>query len=337
MRRARILEVAGVADQGPSRSERLAQIATHAAERPQSRPRALDGGRDLGRHPEEEAAEGRLGASGEGLRATLCGDADEDAVLAGIGRDRSRRRPWREEPAIAVVREPREIAEEHRGRVAPLVIGARTDHFGDRRADAVGTDDHACPNLDLALWPGEDGARDPAVGSADQIDQAVTPQKHGPGRLRRIGEDRIQHRPPRCIEGVYAAFGLERNGHVDAGIVEFDPAHRLRARGRDRIEQSPALELRHRAAHQRVRRERVVAAPAAVDDQDPSALPGQEHRRGGAGAARADNDCVEIRPRGAQEIGSLHGALLRQRHAAAIADVTAGAAAAPRRRRRRHR
>ena len=52
------------------------------------------------------------------------------------------------------------------------------------------------------------------------------------------------------------------------------------------------MKLNDGPAHECVGRQRVAAVPAAIDHEHAVARPGEQHRRGRAGASRADDDDV---------------------------------------------
>ena len=61
--------------------------------------------------------------------------------------------------------------------------------------------------------------------------------------------------------------GLDRDRHLVVGVRERGAPHRGGAGGDDLVEQPPAVELDHAAAHQRVGGQGVGAVAAAVDDE----------------------------------------------------------------------
>ena len=65
-----------------------------------------------------------------------------------------------------------------------------------------------------------------------------------------------------------------------------------RTGGDDVVEQPPAGQLQHAAAHQGVRRQGVGAVAGAVDEEDVQAAAGEQQGGGGAGGAGADDDHV---------------------------------------------
>src|SRR6201999_133006 len=66
------------------------------------------------------------------------------------------------------------------------------------------------------------------------------------------------------------------------------------ARVDDRVEQTPAVQLQHTAAHERMGGQRVRTWPGRLDDEHTHAAAGQQHRGGRPGTPAADDDRVVV-------------------------------------------
>ena len=140
---------------------------------------------------------------------------------------------------------------------------------GDPRATAVGADGDGRggppggARLVAATDPG-----DASVAGAHEVRHDRAEAELGAGLRGRVGEDRVEDRAAWCVQRVDPVGGLDRDRQRLVDEVERGAAHRRRPRRDHPVEQSPAVELHHAAAHQGVGRLGVVAVAVAVDDQD---------------------------------------------------------------------
>ena len=206
---------------------------------------------------------------------------------------------------------------------------------GDRRSHAVGPDhDGRLDAGGASVSAGEHGARDPAARVADEVDGGDAVDDLRPRGRRRAHEQRVEHGAPRRVEGVDPVARLDGHRDLLVGVVEGRRPDRRRPRGLDLAEEAPAVKLQHGAAHEGVRRERVIPEPAAIDGQDAQAGAGEEHRRRRSGGAGTDDDRVVSR---SQAGFGLHGRLSRsvRRPVARSGGGRGGPRSRGRRRRRR--
>ena len=174
-------------------------------------------------------------------------------------------------------------------RLHVVLLGA--DRVGDERVAAVGSDDH----------PSELGDGLAALAVAANADDATVFHDEALHRepltnfCSRLGggvdEQLVQRGPPGCV-GDRRLIRPRRSGDRERSKVE-----RVRVDGRasgrdDGVEQSPALERGHPRGMDEMRGDRVARERRAVDQQDPVAPTGEQHRRRRSGAARPDDDRV---------------------------------------------
>jgi hypothetical protein len=189
------------------------------------------------------------------------------------------------EPAVIAVVVRRE------GRLY-VVLGC-LDDLGDQRVHAVGADDDSRPLLDRAARAAVTlDARDSIALPEQRLDDEPFPHFR-PGLDGSVHEQLVQDRAPRAesaAPGVGigdAALEGER-----AHIKEQAERNRGTAGRREAIEQTPPVHDLGAMWPDDVRGNRVAGKCRLVDEQDPIALPGQQHRRRSAGASRADDDRI---------------------------------------------
>jgi hypothetical protein len=76
--------------------------------------------------------------------------------------------------------------------------------------------------------------------------------------------------------------------------MELRRTDRRGAHGDDAIEQIPAIELDDGRAQERMRRQRIAIDAISIDERDPQSTSGEQHGRGGPGAARCDNHSIVL-------------------------------------------
>ena len=114
----------------------------------------------------------------------------------------------------------------------------------------------------------------------------------------RVDEQLVEHGSARTEAAAPAVrvgdAAAQREGPEVEDHVERD---RRAVRGREPVEESPAVEALGAVRPDDVRRDGVARERGPVDEQDAVALAGEEHGRGGSGAARADDDrVIHMRP-----------------------------------------
>ncbi len=107
-----------------------------------------------------------------------------------------------------------------------------------------------------------------------------------------VDEDRVEDGAAGRVEGVDAVGRLEGDWHDLVGVPERGASYGRCCGGDDLVEQAPASELQHAAAHEGVSGQGVGSVAAAVDEEDAQAVAGEEVCGGGAGRAGADDDDV---------------------------------------------
>ena len=252
-----------------------------------ARTRSAVGGRRLCEHGLED-------------RATAAPDAGrrgrgEDAGQPVVGRDDAGAGVRTEDPLVAVGGDAGPVAVDDGAGAGARAQHRGADVAGDGRAQPVGTDherrvDGQRPAGVVATVDARDAA--PAIGA--QADDGDAVADLGPGLRCRVDEQRVEDRPPRRVQRVDAVRGADRDDHLLVVVAERRAADGGGAGLDEAVEQPPTVELEDAAPHERVRRERVGAVAAPVDDEDAKAGAGQQHRRRRAGGAGADDDDVVV-------------------------------------------
>ena len=194
---------------------------------------------------------------------------------------------------VAVLREPSEVAVHDRSRAPAGALDRRAYEPGDGRSDAVGPDhDVRFDAGGASVRAGEHGAHDPAERVADEVDSGnAVNDLRSRGRCGAY-EQRVENGAPRRVQGVDPVARLDGNRDVFLAVVEGRRPDGRRPRRLERSQEAPAVELQHAAAHERVRRERVVPEPATIDCQYAQPGAGEEHRRRRSGGAGTDDERV---------------------------------------------
>ncbi|MFT3957477.1 MAG: hypothetical protein QM722_24790 [Piscinibacter sp.] len=135
-------------------------------------------------------------------------------------------------------------------------------------------------------------ADDTPVVQHQPVDGEAFTQRHA-GRHRGIDEQLVEHGATRAEGhrrrvGARCAFDRHRAEVEGVGIDGWAPGRR------ERVAQAPARQRRDAARVHDVRRHGVAREGRAVDQQHAPAAAREQHRCGGAGAARADDDGVPV-------------------------------------------
>ena len=199
------------------------------------------------------------------------------------------------------------------------MVGAATP-IGDHRAASVGADHEAArarsrsPRGGRAARRRRRGRRGRGPGRS-----TASPKRNRAPAASAASTSRASRTVRRgAYRASTPAYGFSETGSALRAVVERHPPYRRRAGRHDAVQQAPAPQLQHAAAHQRVRRHGVRAAAGPVDDQHPQAGAGEQQRGRGAGDAGTDDDGVPRRI-GARRAGGWLGADVSPSHAG---DVT---------------
>ena len=313
----RVLEVGGVAHEGPALSPRAAEVPRVAGEavegsREPCPPEPL---RELGRGLREDApvapGDVRPHLVGEPLRGHSREDQDLAAVR-GDGAGRGRRAPV---PVVAVHVEARPVPVDAGGGVPALARHGRPHQGGHRRAQAVGADHDPGAHGPFAAVRVLRGRRPPPARRRRGARSASRTRWRTSAPASTAASTRTRSRTVRrgAKSAGDAVPGLD--GDVDhlVLVVEHRPPDAGRALSLDPLEQPPGGELEDPRPHQGVGREGVGAVGPAVHGEDAEPPPGQEHRGGRARGTRADDDHVVP---GFHPIQSVHDRSPSRSHAA---------------------
>ena len=220
---------------------------------------------------------------------------DEDASQAVVGGDDAGGRAGAEHPVVPVGADVRPVPVQVVGRAAADLVDGRLDLSGDEGVGAVSADHEAGADARRPTSTvGADHTAGPPVRAAQELADGEPEVDGGAGGGRSVGEQRIEHGPAGGVQRVDAVLRTDVDDGRPAGEVERGAPHGRGAGGADPLQQSPAMELDDRAAHEGVGRQRVAALPGPVDDDDVETGPGQQHRRRRARGAGADDDDVGV-------------------------------------------
>ena len=112
------------------------------------------------------------------------------------------------------------------------------------------------------------------------------------GRAGGVDEQRVQHGAAGTVERVDALAGREVPVQHHRPGVEPHPAGGRRSRGAQLAEQAPPVQAGDAGDLDLMRGDGVTGEARPVNEQDPRALPGKQHRGRGARDPRADDDDV---------------------------------------------
>jgi hypothetical protein len=107
-----------------------------------------------------------------------------------------------------------------------------------------------------------------------------------------VHQDLVEHAAPRGVGGGGAVDRAGRAGDGERTEVERVGVDRRTACRQNVVEQPPAPQRGDARRVDDVGGDRIARERRPVDQQDPMALPGEQHGGAGAGAARADDDGV---------------------------------------------
>ena len=168
----------------------------------------------------------------------------------------------------------------------------RADGAGNHGVRPVRADDEAGSlHLPASARSGDHDASDPAVALDETRDAGAIAELRAGGD-RRLGKHGIQQVAPGAVGLIAAAHRGRRS--LEHGAVQVDPpAGEGRRAGGDLRQDAPVAQVSDAQGVDEVRRLPHVAGEAiAVEQQDAIAPAGQQHGRGRAGAAGADDDRV---------------------------------------------
>ena len=174
-------------------------------------------------------------------------------------------------------------------------IAFRADETRDRRTDTIGADHEFSRNLTLPIIPVfEAHSRDATVVRADQIDELRFERDRCPRLLRRIDQDPVNDRAPRCVETINVGLWFDLHCDDLVAVVKRRRSDHRRTGRFDSLENAPARKLDNAGAHEGVGRDRIAPVTTAVDREHTKALSRQEQRGGRAGATSSDYDDIKI-------------------------------------------
>ena len=176
-----------------------------------------------------------------------------------------------------------------------LLQDGGADLAGHHRRDAVGTDHEAGREVSRVGAGPDPDAGHAARAVAEHVGDPGLVEDVRAGLGGGVHEHPVEQVAARGVERADAGAGPDRDPDgVVLAVVEGDDRDRRRTGPGDPRQQAPAGQLEHPGAHQPVRGERVGAVPAPVQQRDPEAGPGQQHRGGGAGDPGAHDDDVVV-------------------------------------------
>jgi hypothetical protein len=289
--------VEGVADQGPSRAPRPADLVgePHRAAHRRCPPGGPQAGGERRRDMLEHAVEpmGRVVGAPAGRERHVGRRTHPDAGLAGVRGEDAGECPVAQEELDARPGDAPVVGVVRRAVGRPGIDDRRAHRPGDLRAQAVGA--HHDVGVDihgLAVGAAGDQTHHPPRSVPAQAgDRRAQPQR-GAGVGRGPGDDGVEGVAAGCDQEVDAGRVLDPAGLRALGGVERHVADGGGAARQDIAQQAPALELDHAAAGDGVGRERVARERRSVEHDHVVAHAGQQHGRGGAAGAGADDGDV---------------------------------------------
>jgi len=241
--RKRILEVAGIANERPARSERLSKEPHLSRKRTVllNLFRPFHDGRQVGpafpQHvpvsgvcpPPQRFVETDLGNRGKYTRGPI------------IGRDRAGAHTWAVVPVVSIEPRVRPVAEDHAGRMTARSIASRADESGDRGPNTIGSNHEFSRYLALPLATiSEAYTADATVVRSDEVDKMRFERDLGTGCLRGIDQHPVDDGTPGCVKtiNVVPRFDLHRDDFV--AIVKGRRSDHRGARRSDAVQYAPA-------------------------------------------------------------------------------------------------
>ena len=163
-------------------------------------------------------------------------------MLAAVGRDDTDAGADPEAPDVAFVWKVRNVGKDG-GRPVPTgAVGRRADETSNRRAPPVGADNQVrADRAGGAGAVGDHNAPDPPRSRPLHGHQGDAMPDLSASQACGVDEDRIDHCPPRRIEGVDAVLMLDVDCDFLVAVAEYCAPYRRRAGGNDAVEEAPPL------------------------------------------------------------------------------------------------
>ncbi len=311
--RDRVLEVAGIADQGPSGPVGTAHMPGQPS--PAVHPATLAAvPHQIGhrrRERVEQAVESGLDAVASQGPHPRGRRGHEGACLPVVRRDEPGRRSGAVAPDVTRRGDARHVAvEDSAGRPAPAQV-RRRDLACDHRTDAVGADGECCPDRRLSSGgSGHTDAEHTTVAGAQQTQHGRLVQHLGSRCGGRLDEHPVEQVAARRVQRVHARARAQRHlGGAAVAVVEGRAADRRRPCRDEVREHPPPRQLEDAGPHQRMGGDSVRAGLRPLEHRDPEAGPGQEEGGRGAGDPAPDDDHVIVVHEGSSTVSPECGAV----------------------------
>ena len=221
------------------------------------------------------------------------GPCREDRHQAGVGWKGEDQAPVSEIQLQPRVRDPAPVREVPAGERGLLLVHRRPDGASETGIAPVGADGHR-RMLGHQRPAGGFPAPNPddPLTVADVVLHREPGAKVRPGLDCRVEQDLVDRAPARAVSERRAVHHDVPVAQGKVAVVADDRGDRRRARRRHSVQQPPALQPRGPATMQEMAVGEIAGEGRPIHQKDPVTSPGEEHRGGGAGAPRADDDGV---------------------------------------------